>query len=110
MTLTIKLYVAPLLAADYYRRRKANTTSDQILRRFPAGGGQVVTKEVAELMLSDANLAPLNPDHGPAMLRAYAAMARQIERRFGEISSQQTQEDALRSLGTLTHVWVRGRG
>jgi len=110
MTITIKLYVAPLLAADYYRRRKANATSDQILRRFPAGGGQVVTKEVAELMLSDANLAPLTPDHGPAMLRAYAAMARQIERRFEELSSQQTQEASLRSLAILTHFWVRGRG
>lgn len=107
---TIKLYVAPLLAREYHRRRASSPTSAQILRRFPLQGGQIVTKEVAELMLSDANLAHLNPEHGPATLRAYEAMARQIERRFAESSNQQTQAASLRALVTLTHVWVRGRG
>lgn len=107
MTAAIRIYIATLLAADYRRRRASSPVTDHVLRRFPNGGYQQVTIEVASLMLADARLAHLRPGLAPAQLRVYRALANQIERGLAQAGRQESQERATQSLSVVVHSWVR---
>lgn len=108
MTRPIPLFTPVTLIDDYQRRIQADPLAAKILKRFPTEAKMhMVGLDLAELMRMDAQHQGYCMPHPTPVLRTYRAMARQIERRYGEIREANQIRDSVFLLRFVIGRWVQ---
>lgn len=102
----ITIYINPVLAEDYARRRASNSITARYLGGFPLGtGGFEARPDLAALMLEDAHKQAGLEGQRSVLALAYRGLIKQIERRLD--AEDLKQINARLGLSLVVQTWVK---